>query len=303
MFCPKCGMVNDDESRICSQCRMTLKEPSTVKPKFKTHKKVIILGSIATVFVIAITFIVLVLSHIICINHEFSKATCTTPKTCNYCGEKKGKPRGHNWKDATCTEPQICQKCEVTKGNALGHTKGEWVSTKDATLVETGVEEICCSVCDESLDSRVTEKKKPKVDGTTFNFKDKEFIDWINDKTSMSVGYTELSLDGLSDMNTSYAITMSSGEVGIITLNHGEDGASGNICAIMVYFDDSASSGAIIGWLGEQIASDFSATSAFEKFVYGKAYISSNMTAMELELDDDFPLYVLAPTAFFEDTL
>lgn len=52
--------------------------------------------------------------------HTFSKATCTTPKTCS-CGETEGKALGHTWKDATCTTPKTCTICGNTTGLLAGH--------------------------------------------------------------------------------------------------------------------------------------------------------------------------------------
>ena len=33
--------------------------------------------------------------------HEWTKATCTEPKTCTKCGETEGEALGHRWKEAT----------------------------------------------------------------------------------------------------------------------------------------------------------------------------------------------------------
>ena len=41
-------------------------------------------------------------------DHEWTEATCTTPKTCSICGVTEGEALGHDWKDATCTEPKTC---------------------------------------------------------------------------------------------------------------------------------------------------------------------------------------------------
>lgn len=56
--------------------------------------------------------------------HEWEKANCEDPKTCELCGETKGAPLGHSWKAATCTDPKTCENCEKVSGEALGHT---WV--------------------------------------------------------------------------------------------------------------------------------------------------------------------------------
>ena len=157
-------------------------------------------------------------------------------------------------------------------------------------------EKLYCSVCEESLDSRETEKKDAKVDGMSFNFTDKELIAWVNDLSTASVGSTELEL--LGGTNTSYRITLSDGEAGAFLLNHGDNGADGNICGIMVYFEDTANSGAMAAWIGEKIDSKFSSEAAFEKFAVGDSYTSADMTVVQLSLDDDFSVYLLAPSEY-----
>ena len=53
--------------------------------------------------------------------------------------------------------------CGTTEGDTTEHVKGEWTLTKEATLIDVGVEEIFCTVCGEFIDSRGTEKKTPKL--------------------------------------------------------------------------------------------------------------------------------------------
>ena len=48
--------------------------------------------------------------------HNFSAATCTTPKTCS-CGATEGVVSEHSWKDATYTSPKTCTVCGLTEGN------------------------------------------------------------------------------------------------------------------------------------------------------------------------------------------
>ena len=69
--------------------------------------------------------------------HTWLEATCTAPKTCSVCGATEGEPIAHTWLDATCTEPKICSVCGATEGEPLGHN---W---KDATCTKPKT----CSVC------------------------------------------------------------------------------------------------------------------------------------------------------------
>ncbi len=72
--------------------------------------------------------------------HQWTDATCTTPKTCSVCNETEGEALGHKWVDATCTTPKTCSVCNETEGEALGH---KWV---DATCTTPKT----CSVCNET---------------------------------------------------------------------------------------------------------------------------------------------------------
>lgn len=75
-----------------------------------------------------------------CMSHEWTEATCTTPKTCSKCGEIEGEILSHEWADATCSAPKTCNVCGETEGEALNH---EWT---DATCSAPKT----CSVCGET---------------------------------------------------------------------------------------------------------------------------------------------------------
>ncbi len=51
--------------------------------------------------------------------HQWKKATCEEPKTCEICGETKGKKLKHSWVEATYEETKYCEKCGKTKGEPL----------------------------------------------------------------------------------------------------------------------------------------------------------------------------------------
>lgn len=69
--------------------------------------------------------------------HSWISANCTTPKTCNKCGEVIGDALGHKWIAATCTTPKTCEVCGLETGVAKEH---QWV---DATYFSPKT----CSVC------------------------------------------------------------------------------------------------------------------------------------------------------------
>ena len=89
------------------------------------------------------------------LGHNWAAATCTTPKTCKTCGDTEGDALGHDWVDADCETPKTCKTCGDTEGNALGHTPGTAVKEN---VVEPDDENdgsyddvIYCSVCGEEL--------------------------------------------------------------------------------------------------------------------------------------------------------
>ena len=60
-------------------------------------KKMIII--ISTVLTVAVAFILVLTFECV---HSWNDATCTTPTTCEKCGETQGVPLEHEWIAATC---------------------------------------------------------------------------------------------------------------------------------------------------------------------------------------------------------
>ena len=63
-------------------------------------------------------------------DHEWTNATCLSPKTCNLCGKTKGNTTDHNYMDANCDHPKRCSFCDYTVGKALGHNYIDGCCTK-----------------------------------------------------------------------------------------------------------------------------------------------------------------------------
>lgn len=99
-----------------------------------SNKSKAIIG-IAFAGIVVMTFVILISTHIICLNHKWEEATCTTPKLCCYCGKTEGEAKGHMWKEATCAEPTTCYICEETEGEPLGHV---WVEATCTTPKHCG---------------------------------------------------------------------------------------------------------------------------------------------------------------------
>lgn len=53
--------------------------------------------------------------------HNFSDATCESPRICLECGETEGEKLSHNWLEATCESPKTCALCNITEGEPLEH--------------------------------------------------------------------------------------------------------------------------------------------------------------------------------------
>lgn len=304
-FCVNCGIqitndsIPDKENISISTPNMSTLETPQTRKKFNKKILIPIIAGASTTFVL-ILFIFLTFTHIICINHDWRASTCIEPAQCYYCDKYKDDILGnHKWMDATCTSPRTCFWCDLEEGEPLGHQEKTSV-TQQPTLVSSGTEIVTCSICEEVIDNRTISKKVPKAEGKSFNFTDDELIDWINDKSTAEVEHTELGIFN-NNKNTSYRITLSNGEKGALLLNHGDNDTDGNVCAIMVYFENTDQSSVFVAWIGEKINSNFSSEDAFYKFVYGASYTAAGMTAMDLELDDDFTVYILASSEYLAD--
>lgn len=256
--------------------------------------------------------------------HDFAEATCTLPQICTVCQAEEGEPLGHKIVvdravKATCTtdgltEGKHCRVCntvivEQKEIVADGHSHGSWKTVTEPTLIKAGEEEKRCTDCDKVLDSRTIEKKKPAAAGMSFNFKDKEFVEWLNAETSLTVGTTELIDSNDSPLedgdNTVYSIKLSSGISGLLILTHEDSKKDNNICTIRTYFgpEGQASAIATAVYLGSCIDSRFSFDAAAEKVGSGGIYSAANITATSLEMDDDFIVGILLPSEFVESLI
>ena len=55
------------------------------------------------------------------LDHTWTNATCTSPKTCSVCTTTEGEALGHSWKEATCNSPKTCSVCNATQGEPVAH--------------------------------------------------------------------------------------------------------------------------------------------------------------------------------------
>lgn len=269
-------------------------ETEQVVPTKKNRKKTIIIAmSVMCAIVVAVA--VLIATHVICIDHDFSRATCTEPKICKYCKKEEGAPTGHDWLDATCSEPKTCVNCEETRGEAKGHVKGSWSITKEPTLTEKGQETISCMNCNKVVDRRTVEEKTPAVKGRNFNFTDNEIVAYINQETELVVESS--GVDVPEEGITFYTVTTKTGETGFVFFNH-EGELDGKIAGIQTYFgdtyDEETASVAVGIWIGSILSPDFSVDDAINYAAHDKIYAAGGMKAKVVTSG-----YYIAPAAHF----
>ena len=70
------------------------------------------------------------------LGHTGGSATCTEKATCSLCNEKYGELAAHDLADATCTQAKKCKNCDYTEGAALGHSGGV-ATCKDKAVCKT----------------------------------------------------------------------------------------------------------------------------------------------------------------------
>lgn len=84
--------------------------------------------------------------------HQWTEASCLTPKTCTLCEETEGEPAGHIWAEATCEAPKTCSVCAVTEGQPLAHSEAVRECNLNYTAL-TMERQTYCSACSGILSS------------------------------------------------------------------------------------------------------------------------------------------------------
>ena len=67
---------------------------------------------------------------------------CTLTLCLVSCGECE-----HQWSEATCAERSVCTECGEIGELSYWHSYGEWITTKEATYKEDGLQERTCEIC------------------------------------------------------------------------------------------------------------------------------------------------------------
>ena len=100
-------------------------------------------------------------------NHQWSAATCTSPKACSVCTITEGEALGHSYASVviapTCTTQgyttHTCSRCSDSyKDNytdAAGHSYNDGVVTTDPTCAKAGVKTFTCATCGDTYTEAV----------------------------------------------------------------------------------------------------------------------------------------------------
>lgn len=339
-------------------------EPVVQAPKAKEEEKQkdpskkgskgrkIFLICLCALLVLGGTAAALIFTHVICLFHEFSDATCSAPKTCIYCEKTEGAPLGHDWSDATCVVPKFCYTCSLTEGeplghvwkeadcenprtctvcgektgeslghdwiaatctdpqrcatcdavgeSALGHSLSDWTTVQEATLSHSGTQTRSCTVCNTVTDERTIDKKLPSVTGSAFNFADEEFLLWLNEVTLATVYGEEVSSGELGNSITAYNISLNAAE-GLLILDHGDNGLKGNVCAVMVHFEQADFSALFATTIASLINPAFEIEAAATALTAGASYRDSELTIAPMQLTDALSVSQIAPNTYFTE--
>jgi len=141
--------------------------------------------------------------------HEYTAATCTTPKTCKGCGTTFGKKLGHTYSNAC---DKSCNRCKATR-TVPGH-QYKTVITKKATTTANGKSSHVCTQCGYTSSKTTTIYKASKISlsktSYTFNGKVQKptvtVKDYKGNKISSSY-YTVSYASGCKNVGT-YKVTI-----------------------------------------------------------------------------------------------
>lgn len=286
-ICPKCGVQHTDDVEKCPFCNTNIKK--------KTIKKLTIIIPFVAIYLVGMVIVFLMLTHVICISHDWVNGSCTQAPVCKYCGKTGDEAPGHLWRDATCQVPKTCKTCGVTEGTVLDHTSGEWAIKTPPSLTANGIETLCCTKCDYVLESRTIDKKTPKIEGSSFNFTESEFVSWLNEIVGIEISESD-SLE--EETNSTYQISNKNGDSGILMLRHDANNDDGNMGGILIYFSNPLSAITLSARIGAAIDPNFSTEAATIKLSAGGKYSKANMVTFMYEIDG-LNTVVLVPAEYY----
>ncbi len=82
------------------------------------------------------------------LDHIYTKTDdCSAKIICDRCGEVIKASGNHDWQKATCTSPKTCKTCGTVEGGILIHRWSEGIITKIPTETTTGSIRFVCEDC------------------------------------------------------------------------------------------------------------------------------------------------------------
>ena len=180
--------------------------------------------------------------------HQWTDATCVTPKTCMLCEETEGEPAGHSWVDATCEFPKCCSACSATEGEPAGHswvdatcefpkhcsacsaTEGQPLPHSEATrygpidyVTCSTQRQVYCSICDQTLSAEDV-ILDALHDGECFFFDSQSFLERYS-AVAEKCGFESCDFIVIDEEITKdvLALEYNGGRVGNVRIAGGED--------------------------------------------------------------------------------
>lgn len=139
------------------------------------------------------------------LGHNWIPATCEAPETCSRCDEVRGTPINHTWIDATCVEAKKCSTCQKNEGQPLGHNEGDWEVVECDMVKATEVLKKYCTTCNEQLDRKARDMDSLH-DTYRFLLTPNEFVERICNELQSLEGCNILAVSGATDEDFACAL-------------------------------------------------------------------------------------------------
>lgn len=172
-------VVNPSAPKIQVQPAATVGDGHKISTDDRSVKRKIKALSVLVVALVAI-IVILVIYFIGSCQHVFSAATCSSPQTCEKCGETVGEALVHsvsaweNVKQSTCTENgeergicTLCNQIVTQQTETAAHVAGNWETKLPINENGKGRRELRCAVCGEVIEVQEYETEAVDVTGVT----------------------------------------------------------------------------------------------------------------------------------------
>ncbi len=263
-------------------------QPPEKKKKFPVP---VIIGAVVAALVVV--FIILTATHVICLEHKWADATCTQPKTCEYCEKTEGEAKGHKWVEATCKAPKTCSVCNGTEGEKKPHKEKSTVIVAP-TMLLPGEEKITCEICGEFIENRTIPQIEVKVEGISLNITADVLVNWYS--TILDVKITPLGVKGNC---LGYSLKSGSNS-GTMIIYFEKQGNDKKVCAVATTFSDRLIPIQMIALLAAEIDPSYDAGDGAVDLLYGVDYENAGIVAHKGVGDSGAELYILATLEYLK---